>query len=168
MVASAAPMRPSDPEPVFDAIEGLLRSEPPSWLAVLGHVLDHTQCPVGTLHLTDADGELALVAQRGLPPPVAAVVARIPIGKGMAGIAAERREPVQVCNLQEDTSGVVRPGAKLTRMEGSIACPILHEQRVHGVLGVAKPTPYEFTPAETEFLMEVGRRIARRVWSLHA
>lgn len=156
-------MRHSDPEPVFDAIEDLLRREPPSWLALLGHVLEHTQCPVGTLHLTDTDGELALVAQQGLPPPVVQVVAKIPVGKGMAGIAAARGEPVQVCNLQQDTSGTVRPGAKLTRMEGSIACPLLHEQQVHGVLGVAKPTPYEFTAAETNFLMEVGRRIARRV-----
>lgn len=156
-------MRHSDPEPVFDAIERLLRAASPSWRALLGQVLEHTECPVGTLHLTEANGELALVAQEGLPPPVAEIIARIPIGKGMAGIAAERREPVQVCNLQEDTSGVVRPGAKLTRMEGSIACPLLHDQRVHGVLGVAKPTPYEFTAAETEFLMQVGRRIAQRV-----
>ena len=156
-------MRHSDPEAVFDAIEALLRDEPPSWPALLVCVLEHTECPVGTLHLTDVNGELVLVAQQGLPPPVAEVVGRIPIGKGMAGIAAERREPVQVCNLQEDTSGVVRPGAKLTRMEGSIACPLLLDQRVHGVLGVAKPTPYEFSAAETEFLMQVGRLIARRV-----
>lgn len=156
-------MRDSDPELLFDAIETMLRASPPSWPALLAQVLEHMECPVGTLHLTNAPGELALVAQRGLPPAVANVVTTIPIGKGMAGIAAERREPVQVCNLQEDTSGVVRPGAKLTRMEGSIACPLLHDREVHGVLGVAKPTPYEFTAAETEFLMQVGRRIARRL-----
>lgn len=50
-------------------------------------------------------------------------LSEIPIGKGMAGIAAERRQPVEMCNLQiemcnlqTDTSEIARPGAKV---EGS-------------------------------------------------
>jgi putative methionine-R-sulfoxide reductase with GAF domain len=85
----------------------------------------------------------------------------IPIGKGMAGIAAMRREPVQVCNLQSDASGVVRPGAKLTQMEGSLAAPMLDGDRLCGVFGIAKPVPYEFTPAEQQLLLAVGAAIAR-------
>ena len=101
----------------------------------------------------DADGMLHLKAQRGLPPPVLDKVQVIPVGKGMAGIAAERREPVQVCNLQTDDSGVARPGAKMTQMEGSLAAPMLKDGAVrgtaHGTLPV--PAPGTADPAAAPF-----------------
>jgi GAF domain-containing protein len=127
------------------------------WPALLEVVLRHFDCPVGTVHLlAAADGHLHLAAQRGLPPPVLDKVGTIPIGKGMAGIAAERRQPVQVCNLQTDASGVVRPGAKLTQMEGSLAVPMLDGEHLRGVLGIAKPIAYEFTVAESQLLLDVA------------
>lgn len=43
----------------------------------------------------------------------------------MAGIAAERHQLVQLCNLQKDISGVARPATKETKVEGSIAVPML-------------------------------------------
>ncbi|MBL8726950.1 MAG: GAF domain-containing protein [Planctomycetes bacterium] len=134
------------------------------WLELLDRVRRHFDCPVGTVHLLDAaDGHLHLAAQRGLPPPVLDKVAVIPIGKGMAGIAAERRQPVQVCNLQTDATGVVRPGAKLTQMEGSLAVPMLDGEQLRGVLGIAKPVAYDFTPAETQLLLEVAALAAAAV-----
>ena len=150
--------------PLVSAIELLCEGAPePPWSGVLDRLLAHFECPVGTIHRLEPDGvTLRLTAQRGLPPPVLEKVQSIPVGKGMAGIAAERRAPVQVCNLQTDESGVVRPGAKLTRMEGSIAAPMLRGDRLHGVLGVAKPHPYEFTEAESSLLLAVGRALARR------
>jgi putative methionine-R-sulfoxide reductase with GAF domain len=81
----------------------------------------------------------------------------------MAGLAAERRECVQICNLQSDKSGQVKPMAKLTGMEGSIAVPMLVDGEVCGVLGVAKPTEYEFTPAEKQLLLDIGGLIGRRL-----
>lgn len=134
------------------------------WGELLDRVLAHFDCPVGTVHLIDgADRQLHLMAQRGLPPPVLDKVAVIPIGKGMAGIAAERRAPVQVCNLQTDASGVVRPGAKTTRMEGSLAAPMLDGDVLRGVLGIAKPVAYDFTPAETQLLLDVGTLVAKHL-----
>lgn len=89
-------------------------------------VLKEFDCVAGTIHHWNAGTEkLDLTVSHHIPPPVIEKIRSIPIGKGMAGIAAERQSPVQVCNLQEDSSGVVRPGAKETKMEGSIACPIL-------------------------------------------
>lgn len=136
----------------------------PPWESVLDLLLDHFGCALGTVHLLDRDGvTLRLVAHRNLPPPVQQIVATVPIGKGMAGIAAERREPVQVCNLQTDASGVVRPGAKMTQMEGSVAVPMLDGDRLIGVFGIAKPVAYEFTAAEMAALRRVGARLARAV-----
>src|SRR5207253_3253784 len=71
-------------------------------------------------------------------------------------LAAERRRPVQVCNLQADDSGVARPGARETRLEGSLAVPMLAGNDLRGVLGVAKPVAYDFSAAETALLLEVG------------
>lgn len=135
----------------------------PPWTQILELVLRDADCPLGSLHLMGPTGQLELVVHRGLPPPVVDKVKLVPIGKGMAGIAAERREPVQVCNLQTDTSGVVRPGAKETKMEGAVACPMLLDGAVIGVLGVAKPFAYEFTEQEVAWLRAVGTHLARRV-----
>ncbi len=141
--------------------EGLRRgATDAALLRVLDQALAHFDCSVGTVHdLDPASGLLRLRAQRGIPDVLLPRVQRIPVGKGMAGIAAERREPVQVCNLQTDASGVAKPAAKDTRMEGSIAAPMLVDGQLRGVLGVAKPTPYEFTAEETALLMETARAV---------
>ncbi len=148
------------PHPLVVAVQKLLSTSPPPWPTVLEQVLRHFDCPVGTIHLLGKDGTLQLAAQRGLPPPVLDKVGVVPIGKGMAGIAAQRREPVQVCNLQTDASGVARPGAKLTQMEGSLAAPMLDGPRLAGVFGIAKPVPYEFSKDEQALLMAIGAAIA--------
>jgi L-methionine (R)-S-oxide reductase len=150
------------PHPLVAAVDAAFAGPTEvAWNTLLQHVLTHFDCPVGTVHLLARDGLLHLCAHRGLPPPVLDKVGVIPIGKGMAGIAAERREPVQVCNLQHDTSGVVRPGAKLTQMEGSLAVPMLAGGELFGVLGIAKPVAYDFTPAETQLLLDVAAAACR-------
>jgi len=143
-------------------LERVLADAKEPWPAALDLLLQRFQCALGTVHLLDGDGvTLRLCAHRNLPPPVQQIVATVPVGKGMAGIAAERREPVQVCNLQRDSSGVVRPGAKLTQMEGSIAVPMLEGKALRGVFGIAKPVAYEFTADESAALQAVGARLAR-------
>lgn len=129
--------------------------------AVLGRLLEAFQCPVGTIHTVDAaTGLLKLRARRGIPDSILDKVRMIPIGKGMAGIAAERMQPVQVCNLQTDSSGVAKPAAKDTKMEGSISIPMILDGKLKGTLGVAKPVPYEFSEAESALLLEAGAVIA--------
>ena len=96
------------------------------WQSALDLILAEFNCPVGTIHqLDEATGLLHLLVRRGIPDAILDRVSRIPVGKGMAGLAAERRECVEVCNLQTDSSGDAKPGAKLTGMEGSIAVPML-------------------------------------------
>ena len=131
--------------------------------ALLRDVLEEFDCASGTLHRAEGD-ELKLVAHEGIPDPVLAEIETIPIGKGMAGLAAERREPVQVCNLQTDDSGVAEPGARETMMEGAIAAPIVRSDgTLEGVIGIAKPEPYEFTPTECDQLMSAGEQIVHRL-----
>lgn len=77
----------------------------------------------GSVHLVDGD-HLAIAAAVNLPPPVIAATTTIPRGKGMAGIAWERDAPVQTCNLKDDASGAVRPGAKAVDAMAAVALPI--------------------------------------------
>jgi len=134
-------------------------------LRLLDQVLARFQCITGTIHSLDrASGLLHLRAQRGIPAVIMDKVARIPVGKGMAGLAAERKEPVQVCNLQTDTSGKAKPGARETRMEGSIASPMLVENSIlRGVIGIAKPVAYEFKAEEQSLLLEIGATLGRHL-----
>ena len=75
----------------------------------LGCVVRHFAADTGTLHLLGEDGMLHLKALSGqFPPPVLAIIQKIPVGKGMAGLAVERAEPVDAGNIQTDTSGDVR------------------------------------------------------------
>ncbi len=136
----------------------------PQLESILDDLLRRFECSAGTIHLRGESAFLELVAQRGLPDVVVAKIKTIPFGKGMAGIAAERREPVQVCNLQTDTSGVVRPGARDTKMEGSVAVPMIApDGALKGALGIAKRVPYEFTSEECSLLMKTGELIAAHI-----
>ena len=141
-------------------IEAALRDEGDADVRLqvaLEEVVAAFNCVVGTIHSLDQEsGMLSLRAHRGIPEAIMDKVRLIPVGKGMAGLAAQRREPVQVCNLQNDDSGVAKPGAKLTRMEGSIAAPMLVGDKLCGTIGVAKPTPYEFSSDEAALLLELG------------
>ena len=148
--------------PLVTSITNLMTKTPLPWDEVLAQITKEFDCPVGTVHMMEAsDGMLHLRAQQGLPPFVLDKVQVIPVGKGMAGIAAERKEPVQVCNLQTDDSGVARPGAKMTQMEGSLAAPMMMEGNVRGVLGVAKPSAYDFSESETALLLAIGALLAK-------
>jgi putative methionine-R-sulfoxide reductase with GAF domain len=82
------------------------------------------------------------------------------MGKGIAGAAAQTREPVEMCNLQTDRSGVAKPGAKQTQVQGSLAVPVLDGEHLCGTLGIGKMVPYDFTTEEKSRLMEVARGVA--------
>lgn len=123
--------------------------------------LDHFGCQAGTVHVLE-DGVLKLRASHGIPPQVTAIVATVPIGKGIAGLAAERLAPVTICNLQTDTSGQARPGARQTGMEGSLAVPMLDDAgALRGVLGIAKAEAYDWPEAETQQALAVAAEFAR-------
>lgn len=119
----------------------------------LERIVRRFQADTGTLHLLE-DGVLVLKGQVGLPPHVAEIVKRVPVGKGMAGLAAERNAPVSACNIQTDSSGDVRPGAKQTGVNGAIVVPVRDaEGSVRGALGIGVHRVYDYTDGETEKLL---------------
>jgi GAF domain-containing protein len=132
--------------------------------SVLDLTMEHFRADTGTIHLVESDGILHLkAASAGIPAPVLEAVQLVPIGKGMAGLAVQRKQPVSVCNLQTDASGAARPGARATGMEGAIVVPIFSGREAVGALGIANRAPRVFTAEETALLTDVGRAIAALV-----
>lgn len=138
------------------SIEDALKAGHPQ--EVLAASIQHFDCQAGTVHLW-RDGALKLAAYSGIPPHVAQIFETVPIGKGIAGLAAERREPITICNLQTDSSGQARPGAKATGMEGSIAVPMLAGGELRGVLGIAKADAYDWSEGETQLLLQIAAEL---------
>ncbi len=130
--------------------------------AALAETVTHFGCQAGTIHLL-REGVLQLAAHHNIPPPVVQLIGTVPVGKGIAGLAAERREPVTICNLQTDTTGQARPGAKATGMEGSLAVPMLAGGELRGVLGIAKADAYDWPEAETALVLAVATRLSTMV-----
>ncbi|MEZ5303416.1 MAG: GAF domain-containing protein [Verrucomicrobiales bacterium] len=147
----------------FNELRKLLAAESgPDWRAVLTEAARIMGCVTATLHRLDpSDGMLKTLALLGVPDELVPKIAVIPIGKGIAGLAAEKREPVQICNLQTDTTGRARPDAKKTEVAGSVAIPVeLSTGALLGTIGVGKREPHDFTGAETEVLYAIAAEIA--------
>ena len=150
-----------------DAISKSLNQHQINWQELLSDIISCFDCTTGTIHFLDKDTSiLKLQAHQGIPDFLIPKIAEIPIGKGMAGIAAERMEPVEICNLQTDDSGVARPAAKETKVEGSIAVPMLLNGILYGTFGIAKPVAYDFTKEEISELLELGAEMSRAITPL--
>jgi hypothetical protein len=106
----------------------------------------------GTVHLRGNEA-LELGAAVNIPPKVIEIVRMIPKGKGMAGLAWERDEPVHTCNLKTDSTGDVRPGAKAVDANAAVAIPI-HDRHgaLRGVVGIAYTGERDITEQELESL----------------
>jgi L-methionine (R)-S-oxide reductase len=107
----------------------------------------------GTIHLVE-NGGLRLATAINIPPPVQQLVEWVPKGKGMAGLAFERNEPIHTCNLKEDTSGNVKPGARAVNAQAAVAVPVTDQAgSVFAVIGIAFSSEREFTQPELDDLM---------------
>jgi GAF domain-containing protein len=137
--------------------------------SALAAIVRQINADSGTIHLIGGDGMLHLAAATpGFPEALLETIAVIPVGKGMAGLAVERREPVDACNIQTDRSGDVRPGALSTGLAGAIVVPIFRGQEVIGSLGVANRAERVFAGNEIDALLAAGRAIASRHPEAHA
>jgi L-methionine (R)-S-oxide reductase len=115
----------------------------------------------GTVHRVAEEGVLALCASVGIPPPVIALVERVPRGKGMAGLAYERNEPVSTCNIQTDDTGQVRPGAKMVGAQAGIALPVRDATgSVRAVVGIAYREERTILESELASLQVIASKLS--------
>lgn len=115
----------------------------------------------GTVH-EQRGADLYLTAAHNIPPPVVAIVAHVPHGKGMAGIAQVRKQPVQTCNLQTDDSGTIKPGAKAVGAQAAIALPVLDDNgEVRAIVGLAWDHERELGPELEQSMVQMAAELPR-------
>jgi hypothetical protein len=99
------------------------------------------------------DGGLRLAAAVNIPDKVQQIVAWVPNGKGMAGLALQQGIPIQTCNLKEDASGAVKPGAKAVDAKGAVAIPVKDDgNAVRAVVGIAFAEERNFSASALDAL----------------
>lgn len=152
-------------EELHEQIEQLLAGNPDrktSLEQVLHVVLAKFHSETGTIHrLDDEKQTLHLAAQVGLPPQMLDLVKTIPVGKGIAGQVVAGGKPVTMCNLQTDTSGVAKPGARQTGVGGALCVPLRDGDKIAGTLGIGTVRQHEYTADETRQLEEIARLVGR-------
>lgn len=152
---------------LIEQIKSLLKSSGQRATVLEGtlrEVLKHFHSETGTIHWLDTEKRsLHLVAQAGLPPQLLEVVKTIPVGKGIAGQVVARGGPVTICNLQTDTSGVARPGARQTGVGGALCVPLRDGDKIVGTIGIGTKRQYEYTPDETRLLEDIARLIGTQL-----
>ena len=118
--------------------------------------LAETGAVAGTVHL-HRDGGLILTAAVNIPPPVVETVAFVARGKGMAGLALEQGKPIQTCNLKEDHSGKVKPGARAVDAKAAVALPIFDGSgTVRAVVGIAYADDRDLNEGDVQALTEAA------------
>jgi hypothetical protein len=115
----------------------------------------------GTVHVQRGE-DLYLTAAHNIPPPVVAIVTHVPHGKGMAGMAQVKKEPVQTCNLQTDNSGTIKPGAKAVGAQAAIALPVFDDGGdVRAVVGIAWQEERELGPELEQSMMKLAAALPK-------
>jgi L-methionine (R)-S-oxide reductase len=152
-------------EDLCEQVELLLKNDPNREM-VLEQILHVTlakfRSETGTIHRLDLENQLLyLVSQVGLPPQMLEVVKTIPVGKGIAGQVVLQNKPVTICNLQTDSGGVAKPGAKQTGVGGALCVPLRDGDKTVGTIGIGTIRQHEYTPDETREMEEIGRLIGR-------
>jgi tetratricopeptide (TPR) repeat protein len=119
---------------------------------VLNATLQRFEAETGTIHWLDKEKQLLrLAAQVGLPAVAVDGIRVIAVGKGIAGQAAARGEPVKIFNPQAGGIG------------GMVCVPLRFEGKIIGAFGIGTVRPHEYTPAETRALEDIGRLIGEQL-----
>ncbi|HEX8813990.1 MAG TPA: GAF domain-containing protein [Terriglobales bacterium] len=107
------------------------------------------------LLLNDKTQELFIRFQVGYPREVAER-ARIKVGQGVTGLAAQRREPVLVNDVIKDEQYI----SGVPNVRSELAVPLIIKNRLIGVIDIESPRPNNFTEEHKRLLMLIASRMA--------
>jgi PAS domain S-box-containing protein len=150
---------------VGDAIASAIR-QPDLLVRILDILVRELGAENGSImRLDEASGSLTVWAGRGVhddprsPRPEGSA---IPIGEGIAGWVAARREPLLVNDVSRDIRFVRRGQDRAVR--GSLICiPLLGDARVLGVLNLSTSVPGSFGAHHSRVLGIVANQIASAI-----
>lgn len=118
------------------------------------------QCQVCSLYLVDRDGNgLTLAATNGVDQQHVGV-ARLRIGEGISGLAAERHEPIVSVDLRTDPRCAWIRGVDHERFASMVAVPLAWNEQVVGVLNIKTEERRAFTDPEVRRLGAIAALLA--------
>ncbi|MEC9488581.1 MAG: GAF domain-containing protein, partial [Halanaerobium sp.] len=158
----ARKMETDDKEKFYQVMERLMEAQvayEDDWLAqlanaaaLLGHQLDEINW-VG--FYLEKQGELVLGPFQGKP-----ACTHIPIGEGVCGTAAARKETLVIADVHDFPGHIACDEAS----RSEIVIPLLDEEgEVRGVLDIDSPGKGRFTEEDREGLVRLAKLIARHV-----
>lgn len=118
---------------------------------VIGECLDSEVCSIYLLR----EGMLELFATRGLAQE-AVHVTRMGVGEGLVGTIAERNETLNLAEAAAHPDFSYRPETGEDRFHSFAGVPIVHRERVVGVLAVQHVDPRRYAEVEIETLQTVA------------
>ena len=138
-----------------------------TWEELMDTVIERTKAAaradVCSLYLTDRDGSgLTLAATNGLDQH-AVGVARLEMGTGITGIAAESRTTITSPDVNSDERFAWIRGVDQARFTSMCSVPLVWDEEVIGVLNVQTVEPQEFTSGRIGFLEALAGLLAGMV-----
>ena len=135
-----------------------------TWEELMGTVIDRAKAAaradVCSLYLTDRDGSgLTLAATNGLDQD-AVGVARLEMGVGITGIAAQTRTTVVSSDVNIDPRFAWIRGVDQARFTSMCSVPLVWDEQVIGVLNVQTVEQRAFTSASIGFLETLAGLLA--------
>ena len=136
----------------------------PTWDELMQLIVDRStvamNAEVCSLYLVDRDREgLTLAATNGVDRQHVGV-ARLALGQGITGIAAETRAPVVSTDLANDPRCAWIRGVDHERFTSILAVPLSVRDDVIGVINVKTEERREFSPAEIRRLSTIASLLA--------
>jgi GAF domain-containing protein/anti-sigma regulatory factor (Ser/Thr protein kinase) len=130
---------------LLEQLLGRVREVLDTDIAAIYEIDDHEQTLVARAGQGGAEGDV----ERGV---------RVPIGRGFAGLVAERREPVRSSDLEQ--LELVSPLMREQGIVSLVGVPLVVEDRLLGVLHAGTREPREFTTDDVALLELAGERLA--------
>lgn len=142
----------------------LLAAGAATWDELMQLIVDRSteamQAEVCSLYLIDRDGAgLTLAATNGVDKQHVGV-ARLRIGEGITGLAAQKRRPIVSVDLRNDPRCAWIRGVDHARFSSMVAVPLLVRDRVVGALNVKTTERREFRRDETRRLATIAALLA--------
>ena len=136
----------------------------PTWDELMQLIVDRSTVAMGaevcSLYLVDRDrAGMTLAATNGVDRQHVGV-ARLAIGQGISGIAAETRAPVVSTDLANDPRCAWIRGVDHARFTSILAVPLVVRDAVTGVLNVKTEARREFPPSEVRRLSTIAGLLA--------
>jgi signal transduction histidine kinase len=135
-----------------------------TWEELMGTVIDRARAAshadVCSLYISDRDGSgLTLAATNGLDQH-AVGVARLEMGQGVTGLAAQAQVTIVSPNVHDDDRFAWIRGVDQDRLTSLCSVPLVWEEQVVGVLNIQTAEYRDFRPADIEFLETLAGLLA--------